>query len=742
MPRTPHRSLARSLVVLAVVTLSACATIPDGRYGITTVAIDGVEQMDEEALAACLATRERDYFRLSLGRAAAPSCGVPPFDSGRFTFLQWPWPWTEWPLFDRSVFERDLQRVERWYRARGFYDAEVLATEVLPAEALGGMAADDPEETDSASGDDEGPCEEDCEVEVRILVREGEPVLTRSVSVTGLSRIDPELAEELADLVELREGERFDEALYDRSRRAMASRLAAESYAHARVTGQVRIDEEAKSADVSLAVDSGPSCVFGEVVVEPIDPPDCELAGATLVEDQEIPLDIIEATALIDPGDRFSSAAAEEAQRAIYNLGAFSSVEVLPDVPEDRSDRVIPVTIRAVPGRICRFGVGVGILSGVSQQLGTTVQSVQNQSENRWDIHLSVSAESRSFLGGLRRLRIEERPRLIFNGGFPNVTDPNFGNLVVLEFRQPSFLEPRTTLALQADWDLGPDPFQCFFRNSIDATLGPERLFLDGRLLLSFQVGALAVLPTDPGGALAEGCGATNAPESSVALFLQQFARLDLRDDPANPTSGFYAAASVQQAGVLPVSSWNFVRVIPETRFYVPVANGLVLAGKFRLGMMFIFDASSGLDTQSATLGPPRFRLRGGGATSVRGYLAGDLGDSRSGGLRQWEASLELRLSIGDLFGLVAFGDAGDVHSGFVEGGMSTAPRFRFDVPHVSPGLGLRVQTPVGPLRFDVGWAVAGAQVLNDDPADAEPTPSNNLFGFPGAIHLTIGEAF
>ena len=35
----------------------------------------------------------------------------------------WAWPWTDWPLYDPSVFERDLARIERWYRARGYYDA-------------------------------------------------------------------------------------------------------------------------------------------------------------------------------------------------------------------------------------------------------------------------------------------------------------------------------------------------------------------------------------------------------------------------------------------------------------------------------------------------------------------------------------------------------------------------------------------------------------------------------------------
>ncbi|HMI90919.1 MAG TPA: outer membrane protein assembly factor, partial [Polyangiales bacterium] len=84
--------------------------------------------------------------------------------------------------------------------------------------------------------------------------------------------------------------------------------------------------------------------------------------------------------------------------------------------------------------------------------------------------------------------------------------------------------------------------------------------------------------------------------------------------------------------------------------------------------------------------------------------------------------SAELRVRLGEAFAVVGFIDVGDVLSG-------TA--LTFSEPNPSAGGGLRYLTVVGAIRFDVGFR------LGDVEAGA---PS--LFGAPGAMHLTLGEAF
>jgi translocation and assembly module TamA len=146
-----------------------------------------------------------------------------------------------------------------------------------------------------------------------------------------------------------------------------------------------------------------------------------------------------------------------------------------------------------------------------------------------------------------------------------------------------------------------------------------------------------------------------------------------------------------------------------------------------------------------AALGPLSHRLRGGGHNSVRGYAPNTLGDAEiydyhnarrliSGGMRQWEASLELRVPVTENFGTVAFVDVGDV---------SRSTSYRFNYPQTSFGLGLRYNTIVGPLRLDAALAPSNLQTIGADNRIRTGIPQSRVFGFAdGAVSFTIGEAF
>lgn len=698
------------MFLLGAIHLSGCAHAPGhGRYGVDAFELTGTDKIDAAAIKACLATHERERAGFTLGPSEEPQCGVPPFDETRIPLRFWTWPWTDWPLYDDAVFARDIDRIERFYRARGYYQAHV--TDVQQQKH-----------------------EEDREIELHVAVEENQPVLVQAIELRGLEDLDEQTHRRLRRAEQLVIGQPFDEALYDNSKTAMHAALRESSYARAEVEGGIVLDPTARTARVEYRIKAGPKCRFGRV----------EISGQ-----EDLSARPIWGAAGVEENAPFQPSVLEDAKRALYELGPFASVDVV-EMPR-KDEPVIDILIKVVPGRRFRFGLGAGMQVG---QDVTYFTSYVSSDVNYWDFHLLGRIEHRDFLGGMRRLSIEDRPRLIFDEPFPRTPKPQLGNLLLAEFRQPSFIDARTALVLTTRWDVGPDPYGGkFSRSDLVAGVGPERTFFRGKVTWSSTLNLNLFIPIG---------GGSNEPYPTYyATYLQHAITLDLRNDPRNPRRGAYIGFNVQHAGYFLPSNWNYVRVVPEARGYLPLPLGMVLAGRARIGVMEITDSTIEIPTDREkddpfgyrarlrALGPLRSRLREGGSNSVRGYEANTVGDVTqianrldSGGTRSWEASLELRVPITSSIGAVLFVDAGDV---------SRERHFRFNEPQTSLGFGLRYKTIVGPIRFDVGFAPPGLQSIGADERQrnafntaAEPTgfPESHFLGAPGAWHFTIGEAF
>jgi translocation and assembly module TamA len=676
-----ERALCGRLALLAAaLVVPACASIPKGQYGVLKVDWTGVDAVNPDAIEACLVTRERDRSELSLGLGSG-KCGEPPFDSTPPTIPLWTLPWTDWPVWDPAIFEVDKRRIERWYRARGFYDARVLGTRTY---ADGRMVPDATDCEDPNSG---------CRIEVAVQMQEGKPVHVADVEVESKLTLPPDVLERVTTALTVQRGLRFDEYDYEQDKQLVQQLLWNASY------GEVTIDRDQRTARVVYKLDPGPSCRFGSVKVQGAD---------------EVPELLIIQAANIPDGKPYSYEQVLDAEQAIFKLGAFSSVQLKPQGEGELVDLIAVVRV----GRLVRWSGGIGIMSGTLQR----PYSAETTSIAQWDVHLSGAWEHRNFFGGLRRLRIEERPRLIQLAEFPKTTSPRPGNLLSVRFEQPATFERRTTLFVENTWDVGPDPFEGFFRNDLGSKVGLERAFWRQRISARAAIAHDFYEIFD-----------SEQPDnvSSYRLpFLEQIVSLDLRNHPQRPKRGVYLSVATQEAFELGgYGSWNYFRIIPDVRGYVPLMWDFVLAARFTLGAMFITDSAPGLDPSSELLGPQTYRLRGGGANGNRGFQAGQLGAGRNGGLRRYEASIELRVPIGPDFGMVLFGDVGDVHAG-------TA--FRFEHLNTAVGFGLRYFTILGAIRFDAGWRVEDLQVLGGGQTEKRVKPG----ALPDAAHLTIGEAF
>jgi outer membrane translocation and assembly module TamA len=215
--------------------------------------------------------------------------------------------------------------------------------------------------------------------------------------------------------------------------------------------------------------------------------------------------------------------------------------------------------------------------------------------------------------------------------------------------------------------------------------------------------------------------------------YVEQDVRVDFRDDVVRPKLGAYFGVHAAESVRWRLSDWTAYFLSPEARGYLPLFWDMVWASRFGLGSIFITRASDDLQPTTRDLGPTAYRLRGGGANSNRGFLAGTLGAGLTGGIRRWEASTELRIPFGESFVVAGFFDMGDVND---------EKSFRFSHLNASVGHGFRYYTVLGAIRLDIGYRIPSLQRA-DGSNGIEPDASKLwLIGVPGALHLTIGDAF
>jgi outer membrane protein assembly factor BamA len=628
----------------------------------------------------------------------------------------------DYELLDEALLERDLERVERFYRARGFYEAKVTGARVI------------------WTGRDS--------VRVEIVVSEGPPVRIGApngelaVQLDGLQSVDDASTVAAVIAASPEPGDVLDEEGYERAKSQMRRLLADAGYAYARVSGQSDINLARHEARVRFEIDAGPRAVFGPVRITGL---------------RAIPEDKVRASLLIEPGTPFSADALEDARRALVNLGVFAAVNVEADT-SDRRVRAVPVhfAVQETAPRTIRLGGGAR-LDALALSASAT-----------------ASWEHDNFLGGLRRLALEARPGVVLfptrMSEFPDLQAPNRAMLqgsLAARFTQPSFIEGRTRGLLSASLDVHPLLYtdtlpeeQVLGYLELATRAGLERPFFSHRLFVTPAFNWQAALPLD----YRELSFGERSPPATITIpnlfiaYPELVARYDLRDDPLDPKRGLLLASSLQVALPMLGGTVSDLRVRPEARFYV-TRGKLTLALRAATGLLFprnyeLSDLSSprhGVDQQILL-----FRgFFSGGPFSNRGYAYQGVGrheplvfstegrvrcgalseDPRClrpvGGLTLWEASVEMRFPLGFLapLGAVVFLDSSDVRS--------EAAELSLDTPHLAPGFGLRYPTPVGPVRLDVGFRVLEA-LGQEQPQGTPP----ELFGAPLTVQLAVGQAF
>ncbi len=183
----------------------------------------------------------------------------------------------------------------------------------------------------------------------------------------------------------------------------------------------------------------------------------------------------------------------------------------------------------------------------------------------------------------------------------------------------------------------------------------------------------------------------------------------DRRNDVGNPSSGYFLRAGLQPYIGVAGSQTGLQSTLDARTYYgFGAEDRLVLAGRLQLG-----------NVVGSTLRqtPPDFLFFSGGGDTVRGHPYQDLGveevSETTGGRTFIGLSAEMRGQATDSIGVVGFVDAGYIGPDSI---YSTDGEW-----HSGVGLGVRYNTPIGPLRVDLA------------------TPSSGPDGSFNAVELYIG---
>lgn len=371
------------------------------------------------------------------------------------------------------------------------------------------------------------------------------------------------------------------------------------------------------------------------------------------------------------PGDILNDKALSKDLRRVFNLGFFS--ELTPDFePGSSPDKIVLVLkMKETKTNTVNFGGGYGEQEGWFGFIDTSMNNLLGTGHG-----MMVRAQWGSTLTTYQ-----------FKYYYPWFMTDYLGPRTSMTYRVwntagPDIYGNEIQDALRVGWDAAiTRPINDYFSHSL--TLGSETVLAnpsaDDNYIATF--------------------------ESYVSDFIGYSISYDTRDFWMNPTEGQFYTVSLKKGWKKTDVTTNYTKLGLELNDFIKLAPSQVLA--LHLG--------SGIGYGDVPLGELYWC---GGANTVRGYFPSEA----LLGVRKLIFNLEYRYTFNEMFQGVAFYDFGNAWGEVVNG------EARGDAPDFSQfmsgkGLGLRLNTPMGPIRLDYG--------IGDSRAFGE-----------GIVHFSIGQAF
>jgi outer membrane protein insertion porin family/translocation and assembly module TamA len=578
-------------------------------------------------------------------------------------------PWGTKRYFSREQFEADLKRIVAFYNDRGYPDARVASF-------------------DAHLSDDQSS------VNVTVNISEGEPVKAERIVLEGFESLPEQHRRTLDTRLPLKVGAPVDRALVQASREAALDELRDHGHPYASVRLSEAEGSTPKQRVITMRADAGPIARYGEIQIS---------GNATVSEN------VIRRQLTFRPGGLFRQSRLTESQRKLYGLELFEFANIEAVGTESKPESIpVRVTVTKSKHKKVNFGVGYG-------------SEEKARAEIDWR-HVNA-------FSGAETVGVHGRYSSLDRG-------------VRLTYKQPYLFSPRWSVNVNGQlWHTDEPAF------NLDTTGGrvtATRQFARGggpvlgrrpSMALSFTYANEHESSTIANDYLADltfrddlialGLDPTKGESSGQRSAISVDANRNTTDNLLDAKRGYVATLHLEQAGRILGGTYDYWEATTEARAYQKIGRAAVLAFQARAGSI----TASG-DESSAVPFHKRYFL--GGATTLRGWGRYEVSPLSGaglpiGGTKFANASAELRAPLfGSLSGVI-FIDGGRVW-GQPTPEFANDSRWRYDA-----GPGLRYQTPVGPLRIDLGYQLNRIPGLLVN-GKAEP----RRFRF----HFSIGQAF
>jgi outer membrane protein assembly factor BamA len=656
---------------------------------------------------------------------------------------------------NKDEFKRDALRVLVFYWKRGYREATV-DTAVTP---MG-----------------------DGHVKVTFDIVEGPPTVIGSLRV----EYDSTLLDErrVRKLSLLRAGDPLNLVVLDTMRLGFMLDLWDKGYADAQVDTVIAVNAEQRRAAVLLRLQANWRTTVGQITVRGND---------------EVDVQTIQNSILLRPGRLFRYSELTESQRNLYESNLFR-LAMLTVPPRLDSIKDVNIDVRETEMREARIAAGFNNIDFI-QADGQFTHYNTFGGARRLDIIGSISNLGARGLNGRGIFR--EVPSDAFFEDDGQFQLPTWS--ASIDLKQPAWLrQPENALAMGVFAHRRAAP-SVYIDKGYGAQASVTRnlaMRASASALYRFEitrVEASDVYYCVNYGVCDESTIGTLRRNRNLSPLLLS-ASIDRSDKPFSPTKGYIARVDLDHASGITGSDYRYNRGFAEasvyTHFRYPSRDprSQVLAAHARLGIV---------RPLGTNVLHPRTRFYAGGSQSVRGYGPNELGpkiltisadtlarrDSLScdtstletirlcspnllyqnkdftvrpvGGTALAEGSVEYRMPHGPKIEYAVFLD-GAIVGGSAVGSLGdslTLPRY---AAALTPGVGLRYRSPVGPIRVDLGYNPKATETLpvltsvrDSDGKQrliplAEPrrfTSGGTASGFWGlfnrlVLHLSIGQAY